>query len=120
MVAEARSLNRKCGGHVARRDQRGWARGTSMGDVRIGKRRTRRPKTRSANTFNRVTGQQSRTAKKSARIQHIHTTHVKATYLGIAHLVTKHSSFLWYHQKAVALMRLNGLIYSFKKIKDGR
>jgi hypothetical protein len=68
--------------------------------------------------------QRSRTAvknsQKSTRNEHTHTTHAKATSLGIAHLVTKHSSFLRYHQKAVALMKLNGLIYLFKQFKYGR
>ena len=49
-------------------------------------------------------------SQKSARIEHTYTTHAKVKSLGIAHLVTQHSSFLWYHQKTLALMALNGLI----------
>ena len=46
-------------------------------------------------------------------IEHTHTTHVTATSLGIAHVVTKQSRFLRYQQKAVALIGLNGFIYLF-------
>jgi hypothetical protein len=48
-------------------------------------------------------------SQKSARIQHTHIKHVKAISLGIAHLVTQHSSFIWYHQEAVDL---TGFIHS--------
>jgi hypothetical protein len=41
----ADSLNRKRAGHVARTDERRWAQATSLGQVRIGKRRRGRSKT---------------------------------------------------------------------------
>jgi hypothetical protein len=52
-------------------------------------------------------------SQKPERMEYIHRTSVKATSLGTAHLVIKHSSSLWFHQEAVALMGLTRLIYLF-------
>jgi hypothetical protein len=43
-------------------------------------------------------------------MEQINTTSVKATCLGTAHLVIKHSRSPWFHQEAVALMGLIRLI----------
>jgi hypothetical protein len=56
IVAVAESLKWKLGGHVARMDQCRWAHATSVWDVRIGKRRTGRQKTRWADMLKRVAG----------------------------------------------------------------
>jgi hypothetical protein len=45
IVAVAHNLKWKWGGHVAGMEQRRYAHATSMWDVRLGKRRTGRPKT---------------------------------------------------------------------------
>jgi hypothetical protein len=50
-------------------------------------------------------------SQKLERIEWIHTAFVKSTYVGTAHLVMKHSSSPWFHQKVVALMGLIRLIY---------
>jgi len=47
IVAVAQSIKWNLGGHVAGMEQRRWAQTTSMWDVRLDKRRTGRPKTRS-------------------------------------------------------------------------
>jgi hypothetical protein len=66
-------------GHVARKDQRRWAKATSVWDVRLGKRSTGRPKTQWADTFKRAAGQWSRTANNwREQRTHTHThTHTK-------------------------------------------
>jgi len=44
-------------------------------------------------------------------MEYTHATPVKATSLGISHLVTKNSSFPWFHKDAVAFMGLIRFIY---------
>ena len=62
----------KWGGHVTRMDQGRWAQATSVWGVRIGKRRTWRPKTRWADTFKRATGLLWRNSPKRARMENTH------------------------------------------------
>jgi hypothetical protein len=55
-------------------------------------------------------------SQKPARLEYTHTTSVKTTFLGLAHIVIKHSRSPWFHQKAVVivgLIRLNYLLFSF-------
>jgi hypothetical protein len=52
-------------------------------------------------------------SQKPVRMEYTHTTSVKTTSLGLAHLVIKHSRSSWFHKKAVALVGLIGLIYLF-------
>ena len=47
IVAVAHNLKWKWGGHVAGTEQRRWTHATSMWDLKLGKRRSGRPKTRS-------------------------------------------------------------------------
>jgi hypothetical protein len=50
---------------------------------------------------------------KPGRMGYTHTASVKATSLGIAHLVIKHSSSPGFYQEAVTFMGLIRLIYLF-------
>ena len=45
------------------------------------------------------------------RMEYTHTTSVKATSLGIVHLVIKTRAIPWFNKKAVALIGLIRLIY---------
>jgi hypothetical protein len=63
----------KWGGHVARVEQQRWAKAKSVRDIRTGKGRTGRQKTRWADTFKSAAGQWSRTTIKPVRIEYTHT-----------------------------------------------
>lgn len=50
-------------------------------------------------------------SQKPVRMEYTHTTSVKTTSLGLAHLTIKPSRSPWFHQKAVVLVGLVWLIY---------
>jgi hypothetical protein len=75
-----------------------------MWDARAGKQRNGWPMTRWAKAFKRVAG---------ANGIGTHDIPQNATSLGIAYLVIQHSSSPWFQQEAVALLRLNRLIYIY-------
>ena len=95
---------------MARMGQLRWAHATSMWDVRMGNRRNGRPKFRWPDTFKRLArGQWSRRARKLVKMEY-NQTPVQAASLVTVHLAIKHSHCPWFHQEAVALMELIGLI----------
>jgi hypothetical protein len=83
---------------VARMDQSRWEHTALTWDVRL-RNRTERPKTRRADTFKRVAGGQRSGIAQNKRKWITHTTSVKATSLGVAHVVAKHPSSPELHQQ---------------------